>query len=86
MLHFESLLFEKVTVIVFYLNLSLCTQIPARVFFVWLFVCNENLPVWQKQSDSQNCSKIRLTKLEFGLVKRVALVFVDPLHSEVSQS
>ena len=33
MLHFESLLFEKVTVIVFYLNLSLCTQIPARVFF-----------------------------------------------------
>ena len=49
-------------------------------------VCNENLPVWQKQSDSQNCFKMRLTKLEFGLVKRVALVFVDPLHSEVSQS
>ena len=49
-------------------------------------VCNEDLPVWQKQSDSQNCFKIRLTKLEFGLVKRVALVFVDPLHSEVSQS
>ena len=43
-------------------------------------VCNENLPVWQKQSDSQNCFKIRLTKLEFGLVKRVALVFVDPLQ------
>ena len=39
MLHFESLLLEKVTIIVFYLNLSLCTQIPARVFFVWLFKC-----------------------------------------------
>ena len=39
MLHFESLLFEKVTIIVFYLNLSLCTQIPAIVFFVWLFKC-----------------------------------------------
>ena len=36
MLHFESLLVEKVTVIVF---VSLCTQIPARVFFVWLFKC-----------------------------------------------
>ena len=49
-------------------------------------VCNENLPVWQKQSDSLNCFKKRLTKSEFGLVKRVAPVFVDPLHSEVSQS